>query len=669
MQRAYSILTVKAVEDEQRIIRGTATTPAPDRMGDVVEPLGVTFKNPLPLLHQHDSRSPVGTVKFDKPTKNGITFEARLPKIEEPGSLKDRVDTAWGEVKAGLVRAVSIGFRAIEHAFMDDGGIRFLQSEVLELSLVTVPANADAMISTIKSIDAPLLAATGKEPKAADRPLPPGVTGKSPTKPVNLRPKEAKTMSKTIQEQIAALEAKRAATAARMSEIMQKSVDDGRTTDAAEQEEFDNLQAELDPIDADLKRFKALEKAQVATAKPVVADIKTVEQGNEARGGYRAPVSIRTNQEKGTGFIRLIASKWLSHQLHRPAADIAKERFGDTPDVEAVLRSGFDATNIAEAMYQRTAVVAGNTTDSAWAGPLVVAQNLASEFFEMLRASTIIGRIPNLRRVPFNISVPRALTDPIGYWVGQGDVKPVSSMTFDSVTLPFHKVAGIVPITEELARFSNPSAEGIIRSALVGALTYRVDRDFLDPSVAVVGVVNPASVTNGVTPTVATGTTADAFRADLGTMIATYLGLNMSPAGLVLVMTSTQAMKLGLMRNTLGQKEFPDIGILGGSIEGIPVITSENIVATGGSPTDGYPIIAINAPEVMIADDGGVSIDVSREASLQMNDAPDSPETTSTILVSLWQRNYVAFKAERFITWKKGRTGAVQFISSAKYSE
>lgn len=185
MNRAYSILTVKAVQDDERVIRGVATTPRPDRVGDIVEPLGVSFKNPLPLLHQHDSTRPVGTVKFDKPTKDGITFEARLPKIDEPGPLKDRVDTAWGEVKAGLVRAVSIGFRALEYAFMDEGGIRFLASEVLELSLVSVPANADATISQIKSIDAPLLAASGKEPKPEDRPIEiqqpnaPAATGKT----------------------------------------------------------------------------------------------------------------------------------------------------------------------------------------------------------------------------------------------------------------------------------------------------------------------------------------------------------------------------------------------------------------------------------------------------------------------------------------------------------
>jgi HK97 family phage prohead protease len=178
MNRAYSLLTVKAVDEDQRIITGVATTPEPDRMGDIVEPLGVTFKNPMPLLHQHDSEKPVGTVKFDKPTKDGITFTASCRLLPSRVPLKDRVDTAWGEVKAGLVRAVSIGFRALEYAFIEGtGGIRFIASEVLELSLVSVPANAGATITSIKSIDRPMLAATGKEPGASDRPVPPGVTG------------------------------------------------------------------------------------------------------------------------------------------------------------------------------------------------------------------------------------------------------------------------------------------------------------------------------------------------------------------------------------------------------------------------------------------------------------------------------------------------------------
>ena len=85
LTRAYSVLTVKAVDAEQRTIAGIASTPEPDRMGDVVEPLGITYKNPLPLLLYHDTKKPVGTVTFKKPTKDGLEFTASLPTVTEPG--------------------------------------------------------------------------------------------------------------------------------------------------------------------------------------------------------------------------------------------------------------------------------------------------------------------------------------------------------------------------------------------------------------------------------------------------------------------------------------------------------------------------------------------------------------------------------------------------------
>lgn len=153
MNRAYSLLEIKAIDDDQRVITGMATTPEPDRVGDIVDPMGAQFKNPLPLLWQHRHDSPVGTVVFDKPTKNGIGFKATLPVIQDAGALKDMVDMAWQAVKAKLVRGVSIGFRALEHSYMEGGGIRFAETEIMELSLVTVPANASATIQTIKAMD------------------------------------------------------------------------------------------------------------------------------------------------------------------------------------------------------------------------------------------------------------------------------------------------------------------------------------------------------------------------------------------------------------------------------------------------------------------------------------------------------------------------------------
>src|SRR5690606_221955 len=120
----------------------------------------------------------------------------------------------------------------------------------------------------------------GKEPRAEDRPKPPGASGKS-VKPVDLRPKEGRDM-KTLAEQITALESKRAANAARMEEILSKAAEEGRSTDEAEQEEFDTLEREVEAIDADLKRFRALEKAKAQQAKPV-NKVEKAADGAQAR--------------------------------------------------------------------------------------------------------------------------------------------------------------------------------------------------------------------------------------------------------------------------------------------------------------------------------------------------------------------------------------------------
>lgn len=151
LNRAYSAIEVKALEADKRTFRGWATTPATDRVGDIVRPMGAKFAAEIPLLHQHNHDQPIGRVRFDKPTAKGIQFEARIPEIEEPGTLKDRVDTAWGEIKHGLISAVSIGFRPIKYAYKDDGGVDYQEVEIFELSAVTIPALPEAVITAVKS--------------------------------------------------------------------------------------------------------------------------------------------------------------------------------------------------------------------------------------------------------------------------------------------------------------------------------------------------------------------------------------------------------------------------------------------------------------------------------------------------------------------------------------
>jgi len=172
--RAYSLLEVKAIDDDKREISGVATTPEPDRSGDIVEPSGAKFAPTVPLLWQHRHDMPIGEARLSAPSKLGIKFVATVARIAEDGPLKDMVDMAWQAIKAKLVKGVSIGFRSIAHDYMSEGGIRFREYEIIELSAVTIPANAQATIQTIKSLDGRILNA---------RPVP---LIKSATHPKNL---------------------------------------------------------------------------------------------------------------------------------------------------------------------------------------------------------------------------------------------------------------------------------------------------------------------------------------------------------------------------------------------------------------------------------------------------------------------------------------------------
>jgi HK97 family phage prohead protease len=161
MKRAYSLLEVKAFDEDSREFSGIATTPTPDRMGDIVDPLGAKFSLPIPLLWQHDASKPIGEVFEARPTKSGIQIKGRVFKATQSRTLMDRLDEAWESMKLRLVRGLSIGFSPKKEEPIKDG-FKFLEWDWLELSAVTIPANSEASILAVKSIDRQQRAASGQ---------------------------------------------------------------------------------------------------------------------------------------------------------------------------------------------------------------------------------------------------------------------------------------------------------------------------------------------------------------------------------------------------------------------------------------------------------------------------------------------------------------------------
>jgi HK97 family phage prohead protease len=129
----------------------TITTAATDREQDEVVPEGIDLRayrrNPV-VLFGHDHRSlPVGVAtSLDVSPGEGIRATWRWL---EGDPFADRVRNAYDQ---GVLRAASIGFSVKEYERNDHGGLRYTQTELLEFSLVPVPANDQAVRSVLRSL-------------------------------------------------------------------------------------------------------------------------------------------------------------------------------------------------------------------------------------------------------------------------------------------------------------------------------------------------------------------------------------------------------------------------------------------------------------------------------------------------------------------------------------
>jgi len=619
IHHAHAILDVKSANGTTRRISGIATTPTPDRAGDILEPHGATFTNPIPLLLHHDKERPIGRVTLYPATAAGIAFDAVIPFIEEPGPLRDRIDEAWQSIKAGLITGVSVGYRILEHGAqrLASGAAHLTRTEICELSLVTVPANMHATIQTIKSLDASYLAASG-----------PQSSGDTDPKSFVARTKGAHNM--TTQEKITQFENTRAAKVARMAAIFDGATD--ATLPEERRDEYDGLALDVKDIDAHLVRARDLEKLTASSATRIVG-----QNGTPTTNGARV-VSIKSNLPPGTAFIRAACAKLVCNGNVNEAAEYAKRWESTTPEV---------------ALYLKAAIAPGTTTDATWAQPLVN-QNIANEFLELLRPATILGKIPGLRVVPFNCKVPAQTAGGTYGWVGENKPKPVTKLAFSAETLAISKAAGIIVLTEELVRLSNPAAEDLVRRDMIAGIAQFLDSQFIDPAVAAVAGVNPASITNGAPNAAATANPL----ADIMALVSHFAANGISVDGVTFIMSPANALALSFRTNLDGSPQFPGVGLSGGSYRGLNFVTSN---------TAGTNVIALQPSLVLFADDGGVTIDASREASLQMDSAPASPADATTVFVSLWQSNCVGLRAERFVNWKRANANAVKYLTATAY--
>ena len=273
------------------------------------------------------------------------------------------------------------------------------------------------------------------------------------------------------------------------------------------------------------------------------------------------------------------------------------------------------------------------------------------EFFDVVRQASIIGKISGFREVAFRVRMLAMTSGSRAFWVGQARPKPISKPALNGSALTPLKVTGIIVATKESLMTGGPITEQALQRDLERACTELLDQSFID--VAATGTTNeqPASITSAVTPISATSDAA----ADIAALIADFAG-DLSAA--YFVSDPLTAAQLALARDAGGAPLFPDCGVRGGQILGVPVVVSRS------SPRDSSGgQIALVDPTSIALGFGGIRVAQSEQASLLMSD--DSSDEGEQ--VSMWQTNSVAFLAEMESNWEVQQHGAVSVLTGCSW--
>ena len=252
-----------------------------------------------------------------------------------------------------------------------------------------------------------------------------------------------------------------------------------------------------------------------------------------------------------------------------------------------------------------------------------------------------------MRKLPFGTLTTGAVSiGAIGAVVSELSAKPISRLTVTSQTTTVRKAVAALVVTNELARVTE-DVSSLIGQELRNACIQAIDGQFI------------AIASSGVSAVNSVGSSAAAFRADLGNALNS-ISVDQN-SRLYLVMTSTNAKALAALGDAAGSANsaFPDMSPRGGVISGIEVIISDSLTANSWMLVDASSFAAAS---------GDLALSPLRHASINFESTPDSPPTSATNMIGLWQSDMSAIVAERFFICERLRSSAVALVQNATYA-
>lgn len=620
------------VSDDLTFVLSDATV---DRYGDVIEAEGWDLRwfkrNPIALFG-HSGDFPIGT--WEDVRVEGGKLIGKLKLAAEGTS--PRIDELRRLVQQKVLKAVSVGFKPVESEPMGQrGGVRYLKQELLETSLVSVPANP-AALAVAKSLHlSPDTIRMAFGEQATERDV------ESPGEHATPKPQAKKE--------------------AAMTTPLSKRIEDAQNDLVREK---DHLTAHLAEDDADPTVTEELsarieqKQAGVDALKRAEAVLATKAVANPPAGST-VPARVAKKSDPKDALIRSAVCRVLSHVEKRSPQEIMVSRYGEDEAVKTVLD-----------VVTRAASVPATTTQTGWAAELV--QTAFVDFMDSLLPKSVYaqlrdrgGRFGFGRNGIVTLPSRNVGTSIAGSFVAQGNAIPVRQAAFNAITLNPKKMAVITTFTREIAEHSTPSIEAVLKQAMEEDTTVAVDTILLDNVAA--SPVRPAGLRNGVsaiTPTVGGGFNALVIdiKALVGALITASNGNLRQP---VFIMNPVQALSISLTQNAGGDFPFA-AGIERQTLNGYPVITSSTVpVGT---------VYLIDAADFFTATGDEPRFDVSDQATLHMEDTSPTqigtagtPNAVAAPVRSMFQTDSLALRMIIDMNWAMRRSGVVAVVTGVTW--
>jgi HK97 family phage prohead protease len=615
-----------------------------DRMGDIIEPAGWQLdwfrRNPIALFG-HNSGFPIG--RWQNVRIEGDRLVADLEPAAAGTSA--RIDEIVSLVRQDILPATSVGFRPIRQEPIDPEaphrGTRFLETELLEASIVSVPANPAALqlARSLHISDDTIRLAFGELPVTTPSGTRRGELADPLTRTAPRAPPKATRMN--ISQQIESTQGRLNGARDRLTEYLGEDSQDPAQRDA--------MSGEIEAITAELR---SLENAERALAPRGPEQQAAATSNLPVRSPGRRPLwaQPKNHDDDATPFWRACAAKLIAYDQHKAIDDVLREHY---PDDEATW------------ILTRAAPAGASTTLATWALELVQTANAAmltprdaARILPRLAAggtSLSFGPQAGVIKIPSEAATPNIA----GSFVGEAQPIPVRRMGFTTVSLYPHKVGVITRYSREIAQYSTPSIEGLVRSAIVRKTGLMLDTLLID---AVAGggsgSTRPAGLLNGVSGLTATaGGGYGAILGDLKKLAGPFYTAN-AGENLYLLINPAQALDLAMTPGP-GNAGF---GWAAQFTNRMTII--ESTVVTAGT------VIMIDASD-FVSVMGIPEFDVSEEATLHIEDtAPThiNPGTAASPVESMFQTNQLALRLLLTTTWAMRRTGMVQYLTGASWA-